>query len=87
MRTNQLTTTKYYPADAVLTGPDLDTLWISFKVDADTQRILDCKWVAITSDSVLDNLVAFSDRVIGQLLQNAIQEGEQLFQVNSKTST
>lgn len=79
MKTNQLTTIKYYPADAVLTCDKPEAVWIGFKIDTDTTRILDCKWMASAQESVLNELVLFSDQVIGNLLEPTLEKGKTLF--------
>ena len=69
---NQLFDERFYPATNTLYLKKQDqTIFIGFKVDAQTQIILDCKWKTTDTDETKKRLSLFSEEVIGHLFQTA----------------
>lgn len=64
---NQIDHPEYYPADISATYEEnAQKVWIGFKVDPETQHILDCKWMLHDMDTLSTALSTYSQHIIGQ---------------------
>ena len=65
----------YYPAhiEAVLKD-DQKRLYLGFKIDPDSQRILDCRWNEEGLENERERLETFSNEVIGMPWKEALKK-------------